>query len=88
MAFCSYGESWRQARRIYALQLFSLRRVQFFQSVGEEETAVVSRDALLGRGMTPKKVPAGELGVLSKRLVVQLVAFCFGDFFPFFEMDR
>lgn len=108
MAFCSYGEYWKQARRICALKLFSLKRVKSFQSVREEETEVLVnklREASLsGVSVNLSKIltstsnnivsrcvigqrydseeGAGELGEVSKRMVVQLVAFCVGDFFP------
>ena len=37
LAFCPYGKYWRQAKKICVLELLSLRRVQAFQFVREEE---------------------------------------------------
>lgn len=38
IAFCNYGEYWRQAKKICVLEILSQRRVQGFQFVREEET--------------------------------------------------
>ncbi|KAH7528386.1 hypothetical protein FEM48_Zijuj05G0066900 [Ziziphus jujuba var. spinosa] len=39
VAFCPYGEYWRQTKRIHVLELLSLKRVQGFQFVRQEEVA-------------------------------------------------
>lgn len=39
IAFCPYGEHWRQMKSIAVLQLLSNKRVQSFRRVREEETA-------------------------------------------------
>ncbi|GMN56914.1 hypothetical protein TIFTF001_026032 [Ficus carica] len=41
MGFAPYGEYWKQARRITSQELLSLRRVQQFQFVSEEEVAIL-----------------------------------------------
>ncbi|XP_073110297.1 cytochrome P450 736A117-like [Elaeis guineensis] len=41
IAFSPYGEYWRQVKRICVLHLLSLKRVQSFRSVREEEVALM-----------------------------------------------
>ncbi|KAK7851401.1 psoralen synthase [Quercus suber] len=41
VAFSSYGEYWRQAKKICVLELLSLKRVQSFQYVRDEEVAIL-----------------------------------------------
>lgn len=41
MGFAPYGEYWRQARKICALELFSVKRVESFQYVRDEEIDVL-----------------------------------------------
>ena len=41
VAFSSYGEYWRQARKTSVVELLSLRRVQLFQYVRDEEIDVL-----------------------------------------------
>ncbi|GMN56909.1 hypothetical protein TIFTF001_026025 [Ficus carica] len=41
LGFAPYGEHWRQARKLHALELLSLKRVQQFHFVREEEIALL-----------------------------------------------
>lgn len=41
IAFSPYGEYWRQVRKLGVIELLSLRRVQSFQFVREEEVAIL-----------------------------------------------
>lgn len=56
MAFASYGEQWRQARKVCVLELLSARRVESFQHVRDEEVGLLVqrvREACAGRGGAP-----------------------------------
>ncbi|XP_072967899.1 cytochrome P450 71A1-like [Typha angustifolia] len=44
VAFAPYGEYWRQLRRICVLHLLSIKRVQSFSRVREEEVAVLIKN--------------------------------------------
>ena len=109
VGFSPYGEYWRQARKICVLELLSLKRVQSFQYVREEEIEVLMKkmrkscskgDSVNLSGMlmatSNNIVSRCVLGKtfeeeegkstfehLSRRIMVHLGAFCFGDFFPF-----
>lgn len=56
MAFTSYGEYWRQVRRICVIQLLSNTRVQSFTGVREEETFLMVKKI---RGLCSVSRPLG-----------------------------
>ncbi|KAF3438690.1 hypothetical protein FNV43_RR21454 [Rhamnella rubrinervis] len=73
VGFSPYCEYWRQARKISVVELLSIKRVQEFQFVREEETAAMSFMDEGGRS---------RIGELSRQMMLLLGAFSVGDFFP------
>ena len=47
MAFCPYGEYWRQAKKVCNVELLSQRKVQAFQFLREDD----ARNKREGRGI-------------------------------------
>lgn len=114
VAFSSYGEYWKQARKMCVLKLLSLKRVQELQFVRDEEVDdlvnmirskatsfvgsnnsvinmsqmlsatsnnIMSR-CILGHKSMLREDGSSKFGELSKKLEIQMTAFCVGDFFP------
>ncbi|GKV33827.1 hypothetical protein SLEP1_g42279 [Rubroshorea leprosula] len=59
IGFAPYGEYWRQLRKICVLQLLSIKRVQSFQFVREEEVTVLI-DKLRSAALERSSLPGGE----------------------------
>ncbi|GKV28880.1 hypothetical protein SLEP1_g37869 [Rubroshorea leprosula] len=85
VAFSAYGDYWREMRRLYVIELFSIKRVQSFRFVREEEVEFliksISEISKLGTPVNLKEI---------HEAVVMLGNFAAADFFPYFGwiMDR
>ncbi|KAK1577838.1 hypothetical protein Q3G72_025318 [Acer saccharum] len=57
IAFAPYGDYWKQMRKIFVLELFSLKRAQSFRLIREEEVGSlinsISQSALSSSASTP-----------------------------------
>lgn len=62
LVFSSHDEHWRQMRKICLLQLLSLNRVQSFDSLREEEVAVMI-EKMRGASLDGSAINLGELFV-------------------------
>ncbi|KAM4115356.1 hypothetical protein ACJW30_04G143100 [Castanea mollissima] len=87
IAFCLYGEYWRQAKKICVLEILSQKRVQASQFVREEEAAEMVKK-IRDSCMNGAKIDLGEMfsfGNLSRRAMELIGAFCFEDLFPYLK---
>ncbi|KAK3439844.1 hypothetical protein EUGRSUZ_B00186 [Eucalyptus grandis] len=75
VSFGTYGDSWRELRKIVILELLSSKRVQLFESVRKEEVKLML-DAITS---FPGPVNIGELALLLANNIVCQVTF---DLFP------
>ncbi|KAG4161743.1 hypothetical protein ERO13_D01G075132v2 [Gossypium hirsutum] len=58
IAFAPYGSCWRQLRKVCTLELLSLKRVQSFRSVREEQVSSLIRSIF---SKTGKEINLGEM---------------------------
>ncbi|XP_039055772.1 premnaspirodiene oxygenase-like [Hibiscus syriacus] len=58
IAFASYGDSWRQLRKVCTLELLSTKRVQSFRSIREEQISSLIRSIISNAG---SEINIGEM---------------------------
>ncbi|PRQ19006.1 putative cytochrome P450 [Rosa chinensis] len=102
----AYGEYWGRVRKLYVVELLSLKRVQKLQFAREKEVAeignrirkaclgnssinlsdmlITTSNNILSRCVIGKRFVEENdnwFGEASRRLLIQLTTFSFGDFF-------
>nr|CAD1820056.1 unnamed protein product [Ananas comosus var. bracteatus] len=82
VSFAPYGEYWRQARRVCVLELLSLRRVQSFMHVREQEVALLLQTIISSASSVPINL-SELLHALTNKITVRVAfgeKFATGDY--------
>ncbi|KAF7838256.1 cytochrome P450 71A1-like [Senna tora] len=104
VGFAPYGEMWREKKKVCVNELLSLKRVQSFKEIREEEAGelvkkirdeaeCVNLSELLittSNDIVCKCVFGGKfntegnrrMGELARKVMINIQAFCVGDYFP------
>ncbi|TXG56174.1 hypothetical protein EZV62_017487 [Acer yangbiense] len=85
LSFSPYGDYWREIRKICVLQLFSLNRVQSFQTIREEEIAsLLNSISQSSSSVTPVDL-SEKIYALAGSIILRIA---FGQRFPGSVLDH
>ncbi|CAI0375612.1 unnamed protein product [Linum tenue] len=75
LCFSPYGELWRQIRKIYALELFSAKRIQSFRRIREEEVSNLVARIAAGSSTSGKPVDLSRMLPTLTSAIISRAAF-------------
>ncbi|CAI0375623.1 unnamed protein product [Linum tenue] len=79
LCFSPYGELWRQIRKIYALELFSAKRIQSFRRIREEEVSNLVARIAAGSSTSGKPVDLSRMLPTLTSAIISRAAFGYLD---------